>query len=725
MFGVLTIDTTNFGALTIKRNDDANSATIQFRGKSNIYGYIGLNNSTKDKQFLRWNSDTSRIYTILDTSSTYTANGKGVINGTTITQVDNATNSTNSTNARKLVNWYSARPTSLNAQFGDGSLRIFYATSSTTVGKCPDDATVLHLAGDNNGGLDTQLALAPEKNKMYFRGQNKSTWQSWKTLAFTSDNVASASKLQTARSIWGQSFDGTRDVNGTIYINNSDSKNGAIILNNNVNTHARISAIEDRVIFNTGNAIRFGETDWDYDRWAGLKYTHSNKTIYLGIADGSVFKANSAQSNGTLKLPGITTITTNPGTRIGNSGGELYLGNDNNSGFVRVQDICSQMGTGYWHIYQYGDALFNYIKSETDAYIVGNLEAGQIIREGSSQNWINGRNGALLRETSVAGYHTLWSLKTTDGSWDFGEFNAGSAWNNIPVLSYITDSNYNSGNNVPTYQIKFPLASGTVALTSQIGNYYWANVKISASANTQTQPSVNTIYANNWFRSQGASGWRSESYGGGIWMNDSSWIRTYGGKSFYCDNQIYSSNSIRMSNILLENTDEINNITDNGGLHLNYRNPGKVSLCVGGGNVGIGTVSPVQKLDVNGQVKASGFHHSLIDNNKYILLAGGGYNTIFTDVSYQYSDGEHYWLIFHKLSGICNNLVWVDGYVYGYVDKYFSLGDKVRPYIYDGNYSMNSVYVMSASNFISINGTDAHVRSDSTYRIVVFYVGRA
>lgn len=90
MYGALTIDTTNFGALTIKRNDDANDASIQFRGKSSVYGYIGLNNSTKDKQFLRWSSDTSRVYTILDTSSTYISNGKGVINGTTITQVDNA-----------------------------------------------------------------------------------------------------------------------------------------------------------------------------------------------------------------------------------------------------------------------------------------------------------------------------------------------------------------------------------------------------------------------------------------------------------------------------------------------------------------------------------------------------------------------------------------------------------------------------------------------------------
>ena len=102
MSGVLTIDTTNFGALTIKRNDDANGASIQFRGKSSVYGYIGLNNSTKDKQFLRWNSDTSKTYTILDTSSTYVSSGKGVINGTTITQVDNATNANNANVASKV-----------------------------------------------------------------------------------------------------------------------------------------------------------------------------------------------------------------------------------------------------------------------------------------------------------------------------------------------------------------------------------------------------------------------------------------------------------------------------------------------------------------------------------------------------------------------------------------------------------------------------------------------
>lgn len=179
------------------------------------------------------------------------------------------------------------------------------------------------------------------------------------TLALISNNVASATKLQTPRTIWGQSFDGTGNVNGTIYINNSNSSNGAIRLNNDVNSNARISAIDNQVIFNTGAAIRFGETAWDWNKWAGLKYTHSNKTIYLGIAENSAFNANNAQSDGILRLAGIKTITPDSGARIGNTGGDLFLGNSSNSGWVKVQDMTSQANINNWHIYQNGEAMFN------------------------------------------------------------------------------------------------------------------------------------------------------------------------------------------------------------------------------------------------------------------------------------------------------------------------------------------------------------------------------
>lgn len=222
----------------------------------------------------------------------------------------------------------------------------------------------LLVIGSIDGASNHQLAFTGN-NRMFIRcaygTSNNYNTKDWATVALTSDNVASATKLATARSIWGQSFDGTGNVNGTIYINNSNSSNGAIRLNSDISSNARISAIDDQVIFNTGNAIRFGETAWDWNKWAGLKYTHSNKTIYLGIADGSVFNANSAQSNGTLKFPGITTITPDSGARIGGSGADLFLGNANNSAWVKVQDICSQNGSIYWYIYQSGNAHFSNI----------------------------------------------------------------------------------------------------------------------------------------------------------------------------------------------------------------------------------------------------------------------------------------------------------------------------------------------------------------------------
>ncbi len=208
--------------------------------------------------------------------------------------------------------------------------------------------------------------------------------------------VNQADQLVTARTIWGQSFNGTANVSGalsgatTISASNTISttlQNGALKIGNKLTP---ISAIDAQVIFNTGAAIRFGETNWDWNQWAGLKYTHSSKTIYLGIADGSAFNANSPQNDGTLKFPGITTITPDSGARIGGSGGDLYLGNANNSNWVKVQDICSQNGSNYWYIYQNGNAHFNNIVStgttingnatiNGDATINGNLSVTGLI----------------------------------------------------------------------------------------------------------------------------------------------------------------------------------------------------------------------------------------------------------------------------------------------------------------------------------------------------------
>lgn len=322
---------------------------------------------------------------------------------------------------------------------------------------CSRNQTVFNVS-DYSSIRQKQLIFLYDSDTIYYRRRVDKGWTPVRIIAFTNSNVASATKLATARSIWGQSFDGTGNVDGTLTITNSGSddphiistvskwfhivskyklvlyageynssqidainilsnhnvgigvdpsyklhvkgdiyssatirtaaQNQAIMLTNDSNP-AWISALDGQIIFNTGKAIRFGETAWNWNEWAGLKYTHSNKTIYLGIADNSVFNADSAQSNGTLRLAGITTIIPNAGARIGGNG-SLYLGDANNSGWVYVQDMCSQVNSSYWNINQLGKATFksltvnnviscNSISISNNAVIAGNLSVNGLI----------------------------------------------------------------------------------------------------------------------------------------------------------------------------------------------------------------------------------------------------------------------------------------------------------------------------------------------------------
>lgn len=50
---------------------------------------------------------------------------------------------------------------------------------------------------------------------------------------------------------------------------------------------------------------------------------------------------------------------------------------------------------------------------------------------------------------------------------------------------------------------------------------------------------TNTIYASDWFRSEGSTGWVNQNYGGGWYMSDENFIRALGEKSVYLGNGSY------------------------------------------------------------------------------------------------------------------------------------------------------------------------------------------
>lgn len=86
-----------------------------------------------------------------------------------------------------------------------------------------------------------------------------------------------------------------------------------------------------------------------------------------------------------------------------------------------------------------------------------------------------------------------------------------------------------------------------------------------------------------WIRTYGASGWYSQSYGGGWYMADSSWIRSYGNKNIY-------------HNTGIMRTDGDFQVGGNGSRFRVLTN----------GRIGVNRTNPSYTLDVNGDARVSG-----------------------------------------------------------------------------------------------------------------------
>lgn len=153
--------------------------------------------------------------------------------------------------------------------------------------------------------------------------------------------------------------------------------------------------------------------------------------------------------------------------------------------------------------------------------------------------------------------------------------------------------------NVPTHTSHLTNDSGFWT-----GTRYWANIAVSTSSSTSTSPTFSTAYTSNWFRSTGPTGWQSQTYGGGWYMSDSTWIRTFGNKSVY-----QNTGQIRTDGYL---------VTDGG-------------ITVGDTSPNNGTYKSHVTGDSwsSGYIRAgAGFYHNSVNSNSYVLLAGGSYKSL-------------------------------------------------------------------------------------------------
>ena len=153
--------------------------------------------------------------------------------------------------------------------------------------------------------------------------------------------------------------------------------------------------------------------------------------------------------------------------------------------------------------------------------------------------------------------------------------------------------------NIPTHTSHLTNNSGFWT-----GTRYWANIAVSTASSTSTQPTFNTCYTSNWFRSTGSTGWYSQTYGGGWYMSDSTWIRTHGSKSVY-----QNTGQIRTDGYLVTN----------GGITVGATSP----------NNGTYKSHVTGNSWSSGYIRAgAGFYHNSVNSNSYVLLAGGSYKSL-------------------------------------------------------------------------------------------------
>ena len=195
-------------------------------------------------------SDVGRVYyatnagNAASAGTATTAGDANTIGGISISKLVYGSNSTKTTDITE---------DQLNAPLASGFYTISNTTtgSSATIPNATNISMILHTSYsvlDNNAGFDL-LINDSKTSSLHFRPATGAGKGAWKTLIDTGNigsqsvnyattsgactgNSATATKLQTARTIWGQSFDGSRNISGSLTGVTNIAASGAVFSNN-------------------------------------------------------------------------------------------------------------------------------------------------------------------------------------------------------------------------------------------------------------------------------------------------------------------------------------------------------------------------------------------------------------------------------------------------------------------------------------------------------------
>lgn len=440
-------------------------------------------------------------------------------------------------------------------------------------------------------------------------------------------NAATATKLQTARTINGTSFDGTTNI-VTAYWGTART----ISLSGAVTGSASVNGSQNVTITTT---YQFGSIDG--------RYVGGNKTANHG-SSGTAYTADTYSSTfvnkafvafaerGSWAYANNGYVSTDTGVNIPLAGTaifqwgasdtnktQLYITPHNNSGVsnpaANEMLFYTSNGSGYtsaWTRVLTHRNYTNYTVTKTGGGASGTWGISITGNAATANRILSHTISDTLANKTTPGYlyHASGSNSVADkpsGVDAFGVFTmqTASGWYGQILMSSNTSTGlYWRTATTLSGGWKKILDSSNYTAYINPANYYWANVRVSASSNSGTSPTFNTCYTSNWFRSTGSTGWYSESYGGGWYMADSTWIRTYGSKSVY-----QNTGQIRTDGYLVTN-----------------------------GGITVGAISPnngTYKSHVTGNSWSSGyiragagFYHNSVNSNSYVLLAGGSYKSL-------------------------------------------------------------------------------------------------
>lgn len=300
------------------------------------------------------------------------------------------------------------------------------------------------LATLQGGSTRVQMYFPHSDDGVYTRitwDGSVSQWRAWKVLATTASNVASATKLQTPRTIWGQSFDGTANVSGSMtgvgditstgfYLRGYNSTNPLLKLSNTNVSAAYIQLTTSGVL-----SMDFGS---ESRKNVSIVYSTGNVGVgtispsYKLHVDGTFYASGAATLGSTLSVAGrLSANGSIYTTDISGNGSALYLGNSGNNSYVYLREDM-KASSGNWSIATSGAAYFMGnvgIKTSSPAYA---LDVRGDISTNASQ-YINGIR--VYKDTD--GYLCIQgNLKITGNVAAAGEVAAGSPLASVSSFLY-------------------------------------------------------------------------------------------------------------------------------------------------------------------------------------------------------------------------------------------------------------------------------------------------